>query len=250
MELAKQRSERLFGGLILLLTVLAAAGLYLPQGELTPLGAAALPAPRWVMAGVAALGSLVVYGGLGWAGLRLARRLGWPELLDRSVTSGRRWGLPILTGIGLGLLFIAVDRIAAGFHGLGPLPHPPFPTSLVASVAAGIGEETIFRLFFISFWVWIVSEKLMGGGGRNVVFWSVAALSGVTFAASHLPAVLFLYGIESPVELPLGLLVELFALNGALSLVAAWHLRQQGFLAAVGVHFWTDVLWHVVYGAF
>jgi hypothetical protein len=32
------------------------------------------------------------------------------------------------------------------------------------------------------------------------------------------------------------------------AVVAAWHLRRQGFVAAVGVHVWTDVVWHVVYG--
>jgi hypothetical protein len=26
-------------------------------------------------------------------------------------------------------------------------------------------------------------------------------------------------------------------------------LKRAGFLGAVGVHFWTDVVWHVVWGA-
>ncbi len=45
------------------------------------------------------------------------------------------------------------------------------------------------------------------------------------------------------------LLVEIFVLNGILSLFAAWGLRRSGLLAAVGMHFWCDVVMHVVWGA-
>ncbi|GAH57810.1 unnamed protein product, partial [marine sediment metagenome] len=37
-------------------------------------------------------------------------------------------------------------------------------------------------------------------------------------------------------------------LNGVVSLFAAYYFRKYGFLAAVGIHFWTDVVWHVVWG--
>jgi len=41
---------------------------------------------------------------------------------------------------------------------------------------------------------------------------------------------------------------EIFLLNGVLSLFAAHYFRQYGFLAAVGIHFWTDIIWHVIWG--
>lgn len=242
-------SERLFAVLVLVLAALAAAGVFLPRGEVAGVPAPELPAEPWVVALVAGLASLVVYGGLGWVGLRLARRLGWPELLDGDVPARARWGLPLVTGAAVGLAFIAVELVAVRLHDLGPLPHPPFPTSLVASLAAAIGEETVFRLFFVSFWVWLVAEKALGGRGKEVIFWSVVAVSAVAFTASHLPSVLFLYGAAGPTALPPVLLAELLVLNGSLSVVAAWHLRRHGFLAAVGVHLWADVVWHVVYGA-
>jgi len=51
--------------------------------------------------------------------------------------------------------------ILSRYHSLGNIPHPPFPTSLVASAIAGIGEEIIFRLFFISFWVMSITRLLL-----------------------------------------------------------------------------------------
>jgi hypothetical protein len=49
-------------------------------------------------------------------------------------------------------------------------------------------------------------------------------------------------------DIPSALLAEIFLLNGGLSLFAAYYFRKYGFLAAVGIHFWTDIIWHVVYG--
>ena len=37
--------------------------------------------------------------------------------------------------------------------------------------------------------------------------------------------------------------------DSMLSVLAGWHLRYNGLLAAIGIHFWADVVWHVVWGA-
>jgi membrane protease YdiL (CAAX protease family) len=72
-------------------------------------------------------------------------------------------------GLVMGLFFILVDTLLSPLRRIGPLPHPPFPTSVVASIAAGIGEELLFRLFFISFWVWFnVSFVQPGAKSRKI----------------------------------------------------------------------------------
>jgi len=81
-----------------------------------------------------------------------------------------------LIGITIGIFFIFADVTLSQFHTLGPLPHPPFPTSLVASVVAGIGEELIFRLFFIYFWVWLISYVILKKRWQNQIFWIIAIL--------------------------------------------------------------------------
>ena len=49
-------------------------------------------------------------------------------------------------------------------------------------------------------------------------------------------------------EIPFALMSEIILLNGVLSFFAAYYFRKFGFLASIGIHFWTDVIWHVIWG--
>ena len=237
--------------LIVILAALAAANAFLPQGQFTALPTAqqTLPSkPR--MALVSAGTMLVLYGGLGFVGLLLARKLGFPEIWDPAVSNRQRFLTPALAGAGLGVFFIVADLLFQRLHALGPLPHPPFPTSIVVSATAAIGEEVIFRLFFIPFWVWLISTVLLKGRGQDPVFWIVTLVSALAFAIGHLPSVMFTLGLTEISQVPPALLGEMILLNGIFSLIAAVLFRRFGFLAAVGVHFWTDIVWHVIWGLF
>jgi len=244
---ATARSNFTFFALLGFLAALAALNVFLPQGGMVPIQE--LPASKPVLAAVNAAIMLVVYGALGFAGLVLSRRLGFADLWAPEVSDRQRFLVPALAGLGLGIFFIVLDTVLSGLHGLGPLPHPPFPTSLVASAVAGIGEEILFRLFFVSFWVWVISHLASRDRWGEGIFRGVALASALAFAAAHVPSVMLLFGFGSVGEVPPLLILELVLLNGALSLFAAYYLRKYGFLAAVGVHFWTDVIWHVVGGA-
>ena len=59
---------------------------------------------------------------------------------------------------------------------------------------------------------------------------------------------MLLYNYKSPLDMPPLLWVEIMLLNGVMSMFAAYYMKKNGFLAAVGVHFWTDIVWHVVWG--
>lgn len=245
-------SNRVFFGLILLSSIVAVLAFFLPQGESVDLmrGAAPLPAQPWVVASVQGLMILVLYGGLGALGMFLSRRLGLPDLIDPSVSSRQRFLVPALVGAGLGLFLIAADLLFAPINGVGHLIHPPFPTSLVASFLAGINEEILFRLFFVNFWTWVVARLILRGRGQNVVFWVVAVLSALAFAAGHLPAAMLLTNTSSIEQLPALFVAELGLLNSAIGIAAAYFLKKSGYLAAAGVHFWADIIWHVIYGLF
>jgi membrane protease YdiL (CAAX protease family) len=106
----------------------------------------------------------------------------------------------------MGVLFIAADMLLKTLHPFRALPHPPFPTSLVASAVAGIGEEVVFRLFFIPLWTWLVSTVILKGRWESEVFWTVAAFSALAFAVSHMPMVMAAFGIESVSEMPVALM--------------------------------------------
>ena len=242
-------SIKIYIGLIITLAILAAINVFLPQGFFSPiLPEQELPASKPVLALVNAAVMLILYGGLGFLGLKLSQKLGFADLWDSKISNRQRFFIPALIGIGIGAFLILGDTILSQFHALGPLPHPPFPTSLVASAAAGIGEELIFRLFFISFWVWLISYVILKKRWQNQIFWIVAVLSALAFALGHIPSVMILFGLNTVNEIPFALMTEIILLNGVVSLFAAYYFRKFGFLAPVGIHFWTDVVWHVIWG--
>lgn len=239
-------STKVFLGLVLLNAVLAAAMSFLPMG-MADTGEPAVISPT-LAAVINASVVLFAYGGLGYIGLRLTRKLGYPDLLDARVTTRQRFVTPAIAGLWIGLAFIVADNIFARFHSLGPLPHPPFPTSILASLSAGIGEEMVFRLFFILLLVWLVARVALKGKQENATFWTAAILSGSFFAAGHIPSVMLLLGTDNLADIPTAMMVEIFVLNGMLSLVAAHFLRKSGYLAAVTVHTSADIVWHVIWG--
>ena len=242
-------STKIYIGLVIILAVLAAINVFLPQGSFLPtLEGQELPAPKPVLALVNAGMMLILYGGLGLLGLRLSQKLGFANLWDPMVSNRQRFLIPALIGAGLGVFLVLADAILSKFHALGPLPHPPFPASLVASAAAGIGEELIFRLFLISFWVWLISYVILKKKWQNQIFWIMAVLSALAFAFGHIPSVMVFFGFKTIGEIPPALMGEIILLNGVVSIFAAYYFRKFGFLAPVGIHFWTDVVWHVLWG--
>jgi hypothetical protein len=242
-------SMRIYWAMILVLAVAAAALVFLLQEGAWRLPAAGLPVPRPVLALVNFTVMLVVYGGLGFIGLRLSPRIGFAAIWDERVPRRLRFAIPGLAGMALGVLFVLADLVFSKLHGLGLLPHPPFPASLMASITAGIGEEVLFRLFFVVFWVWLLSHVVLRKRGLDAVFGVVTAVSALLFTAGHLPVVMSSFGLEQVRDVPFALAAELLVLNGSLSVVASLFMRRWGILAAVGVHFWTDVVWHVLWGS-
>jgi len=239
-------STIVFLGLVVLNAIIAAVATFLPQGVET-----GIPETSGSLLLVALINGalvLLVYGGLGYVGLRLTRKLGYPDLLDTRVTTRQRFVIPCIVGLWLGLLFIVADNIFSRFHQYGPLPHPPFPTSILASFSAGIGEEMVFRLFFIPFLVWLISRVVLKGAQEQLTFWNAAIFSAVFFAAGHIPSVMYLLDVTTLSAIPPAMMTELFLLNGLLSLVAAYFLRKSGYLAAVTVHTSADIVWHVIWG--
>jgi membrane protease YdiL (CAAX protease family) len=234
--------------LIIVLAALGATNTFLPQGSLLPEQPLLVSKP--VMALLTAGMMLVVYGGLGFLGLRLSQKFSFPALWDPAVSNRQRFLIPAYVGLGTGAFCILADVFLQRLHTLGALPHPPFPTSIVTSAVAGIGEEVIFRLFFIPFLMWLISTLILKGKWQGKVFWGVTIFSALVFALGHLPLVMLAFRIESVNQVPAALMSEIILLNGIVSLLAAYYFRQYGFLAAVGIHFWTDIVWHVLWGLF
>ena len=113
------RSTSIYVVLIIILAVLGAVNVFLPQGSFArTLPEQQLPASKPVMALVTAAVMLIVYGGLGFLGLRLSQKLGFSALWDSDVSNRQRFLIPVFVGIGTGILFIVVDVLLRPLHTL------------------------------------------------------------------------------------------------------------------------------------
>lgn len=193
---------------------------------------------------------LVMYGILGLTGYWFARKLGLPGIFSEN-GSWRGWFLiPLLIGLLCGLFIVIGDILFAPINGFGRFVHPVFPISVFASISAGIGEEITFRMFVFGLWGLIFNWLLKRFNGRNAALWIANLVAALAFGAGHLGTIMILTGASSPAELSPVLWIEMLLLNGVIGLLAGWRYMKDGLVAAAGVHFWTDIVFHVLWGLF
>jgi membrane protease YdiL (CAAX protease family) len=125
----------------------------------------------------------------------------------------------------------------------------PYPNDAyrVASATAGISEEILFRLFMLGLCGWLLTAILRRRETTQVILWTANVIAAVAFAAAHLPAVMVLLDVATPTDLPPVVLGELLVLNGIVGIVAGQQFMRHGLVAAIGIHFWADVVWHVIW---
>lgn len=209
-----------------------------------------LPASKPLLA-LATFGiTLIGYGLIGLLGYYLAKKLGWPGIFNGKEGWKKLFLRPLYIGLIMGIFLIFAQKVFVSFHNLGELPHPPFPFSILASIGAGVGEELIFRLFLISLWALILGFIFKKFNKQGIVNWIAIIIAALAFGAGHFPNVMFLYGFTSLSQLPIIFIIEILLLNGIIGVVAGKEFIKYGFIAAVGVHFWADIVWHVIYGLF
>jgi membrane protease YdiL (CAAX protease family) len=214
------------------------------QGAPVPATTAALPS--WMGLAVAGV-VFVVYGLLGLAGYWFARKLDLSGIF-RETGNWRSWfWMPLAFGLVLGIFLAIVDQMVAA-SGLGPhFPHPTFPFSILASLSAGIGEEIIFRGFVFGLWAFLLNLVLKRWNNTKVALWIANIIAALAFGASHFPAAMLLFGVTTPAAIPPFVIGEIFLLNGVIGIAAGERYMKDGLIAAVGVHFWADVVWHVIW---
>ena len=214
-----------------------------------------IPMPESVfsptMLGLANVGVvMVVYSPLALAGYWFARKLGLPGIFSENGNIRRWFIIPLLIGLVCGAFVVVSDLLFAPINGFGRLVHPGFPVSILASLSASIGEEILTRGFVFGLWGLILNWLLKRFNGRTAALWITNIIAALAFAASHLGTLFVLTGATSIAELNPILIVEIFMINGIVGLVAGERYMKDGLIAASGVHFWTDVVFHVMWGLF
>jgi membrane protease YdiL (CAAX protease family) len=243
-------SVKIFCSLVLFMMFFAGVSVFIPPELIMKMPAYALAVPKLAVAVVGVLLVFALYGGLGAAGMKLSAKIGFPELWDAKIPVKTKLFVPAITGTAAGVLLIIADIVFVNRFALKPLPHPVFPVSIFISLNAGIGEEIIFRLFLISFLVWLFSNKIFKGRYAAPIFWTAVISTSLLFALGHLPALILSEGYKTTAEIPPPLIAEVILLNGLVSILCAAGFRKYGILFAMGVHFWTDAAFHVIYPLF
>lgn len=194
----------------------------------------------------------VIYGAAALAGWWLAARVPLPGIAAPHVTFGRWLQGPLLVGAVAGVALALFEQVMQRGFAAPPIPHPEFPSSLLASYTAAVGEEILFRLLLLSLWALLLAQVfkrfLSPDRSRGAALAIANGIAALSFALSHLGTAMVLFGVTSPAQLPAATWVELLVLNGVIGLLAGHHFMRSGLVAATGVHLGADLIWHVVYG--
>jgi hypothetical protein len=112
---------KIYIGLVIVMALLMALSIFLPAYQgLMP--TEELPASKPVLALVNAAMALFLYGGLGYLGYILSRKLGFADIWSPDVTHRQRFLYPALIGAGLGVFFI-VARLPSQPASIGHCRH-------------------------------------------------------------------------------------------------------------------------------
>jgi membrane protease YdiL (CAAX protease family) len=112
----------------------------------------------------------------------------------------------------------------------------------LASFYGGFAEETIFRLFFVSLFVWITwkIKKAKDGTPAKIGIWLSIIITSIIFGLGHLGITGELTDITAEVT------ARAVLLNSAVSVIYGWLYWKKGLESAMIAHFSTDIVLHVI----
>jgi hypothetical protein len=176
---------------------------------------------------------------LGWAGVILAPRAGFPEMNAPGVAVRQRVWVPLAAGIALGAVMVLGDFV----NPLGTEVQTPFPDSLVVFALAGLFEEIAIHLFLTTTLVWLISAVILRGRRQDSTFWFVAIGTAALYWFVQIYAIMSFF----PDKFSPMLAVQMAFVIGATITVGAWFYRRAGFLAALALRYGFYLVWHILW---
>lgn len=202
------------------------------------------------------LQTVLLYWPLAFIGLLLSRKLGLGLPYLQAVSEGRPapsgFRRVLLISVAAGLALGALILLLAGLFGsflppeMTEISLEEMPNALegfMASIAAGINEEILLRLFLLTLFAWIIQRIARRPDGRpnKAVLWTANILAAVIFGLLHLPN-LTVMGIGiTPV-----LILYVILLNGLGGMGFGYLYWTYGLEAAMLAHFSADIVLHVI----
>lgn len=199
--------------------------------------------------------TIAVYGTIGFIGVLLSMRTGFPDALDRSISNRQRILLPIILGAGLGILAIIIDQLTHGTKFIEMQTGEAsfniyFPASLFVYTGGIVLVEAAFRILAIPLCIWLISNLLLRGRGQNQTFWISAVVLSLLEPVTQGLGIIFLKPSTDPVLLLLTQFLPYFITDFPLNFGQAVVFRKYGFLASFIMRLGFYLMWHIVYGNF
>jgi len=184
--------------------------------------------------------SIPFYSILGYIGLKMfEEKAGFPDMLEKKITKKSRYYIPLVLGAIFALGAIIFDQ-------LNPykVPTLPLPYSIPYWIFVAIFDEFFWRLFFLTFMVWLISVKILKDNYQEHVFWAVSILEGVIY-------MLMQYGMFTQMVGPVTsiLFAQIVLISAGYMVAACYSYRRGGFLAVMTVRLTQYMLYHVIYGS-
>jgi len=174
---------------------------------------------------------------LGILAIALLPKAGLPAFSLSDASSRKKMLLPLLLGIGFGLLDLLVIEFI--------LPHPPhsslppytqpFPYSLFLYFSGALEIEVFYRLIPITV-VMLVFNKYWGGRYFIPAFWVIALLTSLREPLEQWP--------DGPSWFVAYSLITGIAMN----FLQAWYFRKEGFMASLIIRWGHYLIWHILNG--
>jgi len=182
------------------------------------------------------LPALLVTALLGFVGVILLERTGFPGIWDTEIPLRRKLLMPTLLGLAFGVALVLLRL----FDFLPTPDEPPFPASLPYFLYGGIVSEILFRLFPLPLLVWLISSLLLRGRGQEPASWAAVVLSSLIEPLSQVGAMVML-GMTSGLGIA-SVLLLVFSANLAQERL----FRTSGFGASLLMRLMLYSLLHIV----
>ncbi|MFW9917924.1 MAG: hypothetical protein ACFFGZ_20180 [Candidatus Thorarchaeota archaeon] len=179
------------------------------------------------------------YGLFGYLGLKkFEKRAGFPDMLDDSIDNRQRFLFPLVLGTLFGLAAILFDIFSTN-----KIPQIAFPLSIPVWIPIAILDEMFWRLFVMTFLVWLFSEKALKGANQESVFWVVAIIETLIYMMMQ-----FSLYTQNVGPITTYVVMQVLLVSGSFILVACYLYRRVGFLGPITLHIGQYMLYHGVYG--
>ena len=171
--------------------------------------------------------------------LLVQEAVGLPHWCGRGLPARNKWLMPVLAGIGFGLLDVLVIKVFMHPEPYDTLPPflQPFPYSLFLYSSGALDIEIFYRLIPITIAAWI-GKRWCSANLAKGLLWTVVILSSLREPLEQWPS-------GSPWFIVYSLLSG-FAMN----LLQGICFVRYGFMSALSVRLGHYLVWHILLGVY